>query len=73
MIELHQTNRVGTNYWGKRRLKSTIYLLNIFMNLFQISEVVLPFLAPKNAKSILRNVFLFICVLIPIGIHDGMF
>jgi hypothetical protein len=39
----------------------------------QITEFVLPFLAPKNARSMLRNVAVFICILVPIGIHDGMF
>jgi len=37
------------------------------------TEVILPYAVPEDWKKAIRNLILFLLVLIPIGIHDGMF
>ena len=38
-----------------------------------ITAVVTPYVVPNDWKKVLRNVVIFILILVPIGIHDGMF
>lgn len=39
----------------------------------RITEIVAPVLAPSEWKAMLRNVFIFVLLLIPVGVQDGMF
>ena len=39
----------------------------------QLTSVLLPYAVPTDWKLVLRNALLFLVVLVPIGIHDGMF
>ncbi|XP_067001977.1 N-acetylneuraminate 9-O-acetyltransferase [Anabrus simplex] len=38
-----------------------------------LTYAVMPFAVPSDWKLVLRNALLFLIVLVPIGIHDGMF
>ena len=38
-----------------------------------ITNALVPYVVPEDWKYTLRNVLIFIVILIPIGIHDGMF
>lgn len=38
-----------------------------------ITKILLPYAVPSDWKLVLRNFILFLAVLVPIGIHDGMF
>lgn len=37
------------------------------------TDVLLPYAVPEDWRKALRNVCLFMLVLVPIGINDGMF
>ncbi|XP_034250160.1 N-acetylneuraminate 9-O-acetyltransferase isoform X2 [Thrips palmi] len=39
----------------------------------EITKVLLPYVVPSDWRKVLRNAVVFTLVLIPIGIHDGMF
>ncbi|XP_066147972.1 N-acetylneuraminate 9-O-acetyltransferase [Euwallacea fornicatus] len=39
----------------------------------QVTKVLLPYAVPEDWKHVLRNFILFLAVLVPIGINDGMF
>ncbi|XP_038206351.1 N-acetylneuraminate 9-O-acetyltransferase [Zerene cesonia] len=39
----------------------------------QLTAVVLPYAVPDDWRLVLRNIAIFLAVLVPIGIHDGMF
>ncbi|CAG0914265.1 unnamed protein product [Notodromas monacha] len=39
----------------------------------RVTEVLTPLLVPNDWKPLLRNFLIFLCILIPIGIQDGMF
>lgn len=39
----------------------------------EITRVLLPYVVPSDWRKVLRNAVVFTLVLIPIGIHDGMF
>lgn len=39
----------------------------------RLTKVLLPFAVPGDWKLLLRNVILFLAILVPIGINDGMF
>lgn len=39
----------------------------------KLTEVLLPYAVPSDWKLVLRNFILFLAVLVPIGINDGMF
>lgn len=39
----------------------------------RLTRVLTPYAVPHDWRSVLRNVLLFVAVLVPIGIHDGMF
>ncbi|KAJ1529582.1 hypothetical protein ONE63_006352 [Megalurothrips usitatus] len=39
----------------------------------EITQVLMPYFIPSDWRKVLRNVVLFTIILIPIGIHDGMF
>lgn len=39
----------------------------------RITRVLLPYAVPSDWKLVLRNFILFLAILVPIGIHDGMF
>ncbi|XP_066590612.1 N-acetylneuraminate 9-O-acetyltransferase [Prorops nasuta] len=39
----------------------------------RLTIVLTPYAVPNDWKSVARNLLLFIAVLVPIGIHDGMF
>ncbi|KAL4702687.1 hypothetical protein ACJJTC_018310 [Scirpophaga incertulas] len=41
--------------------------------LHKLTAVILPYAVPDDWKLVLRNFAIFLAVLIPIGIHDGMF
>ncbi|CAG0898090.1 unnamed protein product, partial [Cyprideis torosa] len=38
-----------------------------------ITTILTPYAVPQDWRAMLRNIVVFICILIPIGIHDGMF
>ncbi|RZF39634.1 hypothetical protein LSTR_LSTR001155 [Laodelphax striatellus] len=39
----------------------------------QLTRTLMPFAVPSDWKLVLRNVLVFFLILVPIGIHDGMF
>lgn len=39
----------------------------------EITKVLMPYFVPSDWQKVLRNALLFTLVLVPIGIHDGMF
>jgi hypothetical protein len=39
----------------------------------RLTFVLMPYAVPCDWKLVLRNALLFLGVLVPIGIHDGMF
>ncbi|XP_022901456.1 N-acetylneuraminate (7)9-O-acetyltransferase [Onthophagus taurus] len=39
----------------------------------RITKILLPYAVPSEWKLVLRNFVLFLAILVPIGIHDGMF
>lgn len=39
----------------------------------RLTKVLLPFAVPSDWKFVLRNFILFLAILVPIGINDGMF
>ncbi|KAF5292887.1 hypothetical protein FQR65_LT11139 [Abscondita terminalis] len=39
----------------------------------KLTKVLLPYAVPSDWKPLLRNVILFLAILVPIGINDGMF
>lgn len=39
----------------------------------KLTEVLLPYAVPSDWKLVLRNCILFLAILVPIGINDGMF
>lgn len=39
----------------------------------KLTQILLPYAVPSDWKLVLRNVMLFLAVLVPIGINDGMF
>ncbi|XP_039285449.1 N-acetylneuraminate 9-O-acetyltransferase-like [Nilaparvata lugens] len=39
----------------------------------QLTRTLMPFAVPSDWKLVLRNVMVFFLILVPIGIHDGMF
>lgn len=41
--------------------------------IFCITKVLLPYAIPNDWKLVLRNFILFLAILVPIGINDGMF
>ena len=38
-----------------------------------LTDKLLPYFVPEEPLLVLRNLVLFILILVPIGIHDGMF
>ncbi|XP_054287835.1 N-acetylneuraminate 9-O-acetyltransferase-like [Macrosteles quadrilineatus] len=54
-------------------LVSCYIMVCITHELHTITRRLLPFAVPNDWRLVLRNVGLFLMVLIPIGIHDGMF
>lgn len=41
--------------------------------LHKLTDIILPYAVPDDWRLVLRNFAIFLAVLIPIGIHDGMF
>ena len=41
--------------------------------LHALTEALLPYFVPSEPLLVLRNVIVFILLMVPIGIHDGMF
>lgn len=39
----------------------------------KLTGIILPYAVPDDWKSVLRNFAIFLAILVPIGIHDGMF
>ncbi|CAB3222074.1 unnamed protein product [Arctia plantaginis] len=39
----------------------------------KLTAIILPYAVPDDWKSVLRNFAIFLAILVPIGIHDGMF
>lgn len=39
----------------------------------KLTQVILPYAVPDDWRLVLRNFAIFLAVLVPIGIHDGMF
>ncbi|KAK9502450.1 hypothetical protein O3M35_011229 [Rhynocoris fuscipes] len=41
--------------------------------LHKLTAILMPYAVPSDWRLVLRNFFIFLMVLVPIGIHDGMF
>lgn len=39
----------------------------------KLTGIILPYAVPDDWKLVLRNFGIFLAILVPIGIHDGMF
>ncbi|XP_046659360.1 LOW QUALITY PROTEIN: N-acetylneuraminate 9-O-acetyltransferase [Homalodisca vitripennis] len=54
-------------------LISCFIMVCVTHELHDLTRALLPFAVPNDWRLVLRNIGLFLMVLIPIGIHDGMF
>ncbi|KAJ8897026.1 hypothetical protein PR048_002372 [Dryococelus australis] len=52
---------------------TTFIFVCISHEVHRITRVLIPYAVPLDWKLVLRNILLFLAVLVPIGIHDGMF
>lgn len=52
---------------------TTYIFVCVSHEIHQVTKTLLPYAVPDDWKHVLRNLILFMAVLVPIGINDGMF
>jgi len=45
----------------------------VSLEVHRITDVLTPMLVPSDWRHCVRNMVVFLLVLVPIGVHDGMF
>ena len=61
------------NYPVINVLLTTFIFICACHEIHSLTEQLLPYFVPNEPLLVLRNIVIFILVLLPIGIHDGMF
>lgn len=64
-------NKFVSNFVRTKCITTSLNLLPL--QIHRLTQVLAPYAVPNDWRLVARNLLLFIAVLVPIGIHDGMF